>query len=106
MVGPSRKRSIDSPNETSALSCPKLPKTSPEAVNHDIKGSGHPWGEADAGLGGQVEGKADQDVEMTGGDTPNAQSFTAEDGSGVPAAQGLSSNNAALKQIGCSTSLC
>lgn len=90
LVGPSRKRSIESPDETSELSCPKLPKTSPEAANHDIKCSGHPQGEADAVLGGQVEGKANQDVEMTGGDTANAQSCTAENGSGVSAAQGRS----------------
>ncbi len=62
-------------------------------------------GEADAMLEGQAEGKADQDVEMASGETLDAPSFTAEDGSGDPVAQGSSSNNAALKPAGCSTSL-
>ena len=62
-------------------------------------------GEADAMLEGQAEWKADQDVEMAGGETLDAASFTAEDGSGDPVAQGSSSNNAGLKQTGCSNSL-
>lgn len=62
-------------------------------------------GEADAMLEGQAEGKADQDVEMAGGEILDAPSFTAEDGSGDPVVQGSSSNNPAPKPAGCSTSL-
>ncbi|KAI4108934.1 MAG: hypothetical protein LQ339_002053 [Xanthoria mediterranea] len=103
--GPSRKRSRESLDEAPALSGPKLPRTCPEAANHDTKGPGHPRGEADAMLEGQAEGKADQDVEMSGRETLDAPSFTAEDDSGDPVAQRSSSNNAALKQTGCSNSL-
>ncbi|KAL8918415.1 MAG: hypothetical protein Q9172_005428 [Xanthocarpia lactea] len=93
LVGSSKKRSRQSPEDDSTLSRVKLPKTSPEPARPDSKDSPHPTAGAAAMVGGQAEetvSEVDRDMEMTGGDILNAQSSAAEIDSNISATQGSS----------------
>ncbi|KAL8861866.1 MAG: hypothetical protein Q9178_001735 [Gyalolechia marmorata] len=95
LVGSSKKRSRQSPEDDSALSRVKLPKPSPEAAQPDSKDSSHPTAGAAAMVGGQAEetvSEADRDMEMTDGDILNAHSSTTEIDSNISAMQGSSFN--------------
>ncbi|KAL9033925.1 MAG: hypothetical protein Q9180_005690 [Flavoplaca navasiana] len=87
LVEPSTKRSRESLENEAVVSRAKVPKTSPQLPDDDMKALGHAAGGADGMVGGQAEETADRDVEMSCGDTA---SLNVQDGAGDTQVEGLS----------------
>ncbi|KAL8979541.1 MAG: hypothetical protein Q9205_005151 [Flavoplaca limonia] len=87
LVKPSTKRSRESLENEPVVSRSKVPKTSPQLPDDEMKALGHAAGGADGMVGGQAEKSADRDVEMSCGDTA---SLNVQDGAGDSQVEGLS----------------
>ncbi|KAL8894634.1 MAG: hypothetical protein Q9192_004168 [Flavoplaca navasiana] len=87
LLEPSTKRSRESLENESVVSRSKVPKTSPQFPDDDMKALGHAAGGADGMVGGQAKETADQDVEMSCGDTVSSN---IQNGTGDSQVEGLS----------------